>query len=389
MRHDWRINFAGIRASRGLLRTWAGAALAVAMVGCGSDASDGASDTTTTDTAQPSDNGTDTSSAGDTSNEDTAPEVEVAADPDGTKYPIAATTGVIDGTFTNRPAAAFDGERDQAAASASTTDLYDNLDNTPLLYKEFDCETALRRVEVHPSTEGHLLYHATNYPNGGTGTVTVVGRRADIDYWYTVATKPFAATGPVVFGPEDLGNVGNYVAYGVTFAKDEPLGGELRVAEVALFGYCAGPPQAIAWQTTDWLCTGVECASATNEGGLEERTVTCARSSGGYAHPDLCDGEAPADEGETCSLACPYSLTYIGPRGFTYDHGSGWLHEGWVDRRAGPLPSDVEFGTTVEAIAGKPCSVLTTDARAFFVGISCVESQAEGEETLYCAFRCE
>lgn len=370
MRYDWR--------------SWAGAALAVSLVGCGSDATDGASDTTATDTAQVSDNGTDTNTA-----TDTGPEVEVESDPDGTKYPIATGTGVIDGTFANRPEAAFDGERDQAAAGSSTTDIYDNLDATPLLYKEFDCETALRRVEVHPSTEGHLLYHPTNYPNGGTGTVTVVGRRADIDFWYTVASKPFDATGAVVFGPEDLNNASDYVAYGVTFEKAEPLGGELRVAELALFGYCAGPPQTIAWQTTDWLCTGVECVSATNAGGLETRTVTCARDSGGFAHPDLCDGEEPADEGEACSLACPYSLTYIGPRGFTYDHGSGWLHEGRPGHRAGPLPSEVEYGTTVDAIEGKPCSVLTTDARVFFVGISCIESQAEGEETMYCAFRCE
>lgn len=366
MRYDWRI--------------WAGSALAATVFGCGADATDGTSDTTATDTAQTADNGTDTN---------TAPEVEVQSDPDGTRYPIAPGTGVIDGTFTKRPEAAFDGDRDQTAENASTTDLYDNLDNTPLLYKEFDCETALRRVEVHPSTEGHLLYHATNYPNGGTGTVTVVGRRADIDYWYTVASKPFAATGPVVFGPEDLGEVSDYVAYGVTFDKDEPLGGELRVAELALFGYCAAPNDTIAWQATDWLCTGVECVSETNEGGLETRTVTCARESGGFAHPDLCEGDAPASEGETCSLACPHSLVYIGPRGFTYDHGSGWLHEGRPGFRAGPLPSEVEFATTVDAIAGKPCSVLTTDARVFFVAISCVESLAAGEETLYCAFRCE
>ena len=366
------------------LRGIGGAVLVVVMTACGSDSTPGGA-TDATDSGGGGDSGIDTSEQG----ADTAPEVEVESDPEGTKYPIAAATGVTDGTFTTRPEAAFDGMVDQANASSATTEIYENLDEDPLLYREFDCETRLRRVEVHPPTEGHLLHHPTNYPEGSTGTVEVVGRRADIDYWYTIMSKPFAASGPVIFGPDELGNAANYVAYGVRFTKDEPLIGNLHVAELALFGYCAGPTHTIAWETTDWLCTGVECVAASNQGGQQERTVTCARDAGGYAHPDFCEGEEPASEGEACSLECPHTLRYIGPRGFTYDNGSGWLHEGGPAFRAGPLPSEVEFGTTVDAIAGKPCSIPTQDARTFFVGISCVESQAEGEETLYCAFRCE
>jgi len=358
--------------------------VAAVMAACGSDTTPGgATDTTPNDVG--GDNGVDTSPP----DQDTGSGADVASDPDGTRYPIAAATGVGDGTFETRKEAAFDGVVDQPTASSATTEIYENIEAPPLLYKEFDCETRLRRIEVHPPTGGHLLHHPTNYPDGGTGTVEVVGRRADSEFWNTLASKPYAATGPVVFGPDELANAGDYVAYGVRFTKDEPLIGNLNVAEVALFGYCAGPSHTIAWETTDWLCVGVECVAASNPGGLQERTVTCARDAGGFAHPDFCEGEAPASEGEACNLECPYSLVYIGPRAFTYEHSSGWLHEGNPERRAGPLPSEVEFGTTVDAIAGKPCSVLTEDARAFFVGISCVESQAEGEETLYCAFRCE
>ena len=310
---------------------------------------------------------------------------DIVADDDGTRYPIPTTSGVVDGTFETDVAAAFDGD----LVSLATTSIYENLSQPPLLYKEFDCETRLRRLEVHPPSHGHLLYHATNFPQGTTGTATVVGRRADSTHWYNVASKPFVASGSVVFLPEELGQASQYVAYGVTFAKDEPLIADVQVAEVTFFGYCASPTHQIAWSTTDWLCTGVECVAASNVGGLEKRTVTCARDAGGTAHPDLCEGAAPPSEGESCSLECGYELVYVGPRAFTYSDGSGWLHEGRPGQRAGPLPSDVEFGQNVDAIAGKPCSVLTTNAAAYFVGISCVESQVEGEETLYCAFRCE
>lgn len=366
------------------LRGFGGAALVVVVAACGSDTTPGgATDTNANDIG--GDTGVDTSPP----DQDTGSGADVATDPDGTRYPIAATTGVIDGTFETRKEAAFNGVVDEALASAATTEIYENIEAPPLLYKEFDCETRLRRVEVHPPTGGHLLHHPTNYPNGGTGTVEVVGRRAESDFWYNLTSKPYAATGPVIFGPDELGNSADYVAYGVRFTKDEPLIGSLHVAEVSLFGYCAGPNHTIAWETTDWLCVGVECVAASNPGGLEERTVTCARDAGGFAHPDYCEGEEPASDGEPCNLECPHSLVYVGPRGFTYDNGSGWLHEGGSAFRAGPLPSEVEFGTTVDAIAGKPCSILTEDPRTFFVGISCVESPEGAAETLYCAFRCE
>jgi len=79
----------------------------------------------------------------------------------------------------------------------------------------------------------------------------------------------------------------------------------------------------------------------------------------------------------------------VGPRPFTYSNDSGWLHEGRAGHRAGPLPHGVTHGATVEAIEGKPCSVLSENPETYFVGISCAEEVEEGEETLYCGFRCE
>ncbi|TXD36732.1 hypothetical protein FRC98_12970 [Lujinxingia vulgaris] len=320
---------------------------------------------------------------------DPEPDTDPEPDPDGTLYPLGPEFGVVDGRFDERLEAAFDGQIDQGVDAAAITPIYENLDDDPLLYKEFRCETRLRRLEVHAPEDGFFIYDETNFPAGGSGTVQVVGRRADNTHWYGVTSKPFDAESPVVFTPEELSNARDYVAYGVTFASDSPLVGEVQVAEVSLFGYCATPEHEIAWEATEWLCTGVECVNETNPGGVATRTVTCARDAGGFAHPEFCEGEEPASQGESCELRCPYTLTHVGGRPFTYSNESGWLHEGNVERRAGPLPSNVEHGTTVEAIEGKPCSILTENPLAYYVGISCTVPVEEGEERLYCAFRCE
>ena len=312
---------------------------------------------------------------------------DATPDPEGTRYPIASSVGVVDGTFETNLSAAFDGQTDQTAAASAETPIFENIDDAPLLYREFNCELRLRRVEVHPPSDSYFLHDPTNYPQGGAGTVTVVGRRADIDYWYTIATKSYGTDGPVIFGPDDVNNASDYVAYGVTFTSAEPLVGTVQVAEVALFGYCATPDHTIAWSTTEWLCTGVECVTASNAGGTQTRAVTCARDTGGYANSAMCAGDEPLSEGEGCSLECSHELVYVGARPFTYDNGSGWLHEGLVTRRAGPLPSEVSFGTTVAAIEGKPCSIPTVTPNTYFVGLSCLEEL--GSETQYCAFRCE
>ncbi|RDV37612.1 hypothetical protein DV096_14000 [Bradymonadaceae bacterium TMQ3] len=317
------------------------------------------------------------------------PDPDPEPDPDGTLYPLGPEVGVVDGRFDERLEAAFDGQIDQGVDASAITPIYEDLDDDPLLYKEFRCETRLRRLEVHAPEDGFFMYDATNFPEGGSGTVQVVGRRANSTHWHDVASKAFDAQSPVVFTPEELSNARNFVAYGVTFSSESPLVGEVQVAEVSLFGYCASPEHEIAWETTDWRCAGVECVEETNVGGTESRMVTCARDAGGFAHPDLCEGEEPASQGESCELSCPYTLTHIGPRPFDYDNESGWLHEGNAERRAGPLPSSVEFGTTVEAIEGKPCSILTENPLAYFVGMSCRVPVEEGEEALYCAFRCE
>src|SRR5690554_6479609 len=321
---------------------------------------------------------------------DVEPEPDPELDPEGTLYPIDSGLGVIDGRFEERPEAAFDGEIDQGVDAAAITPIFESLSEAPLLYKEFNCPTRLRRVEVHAPTDNFLIYDETNYPEGSSGEISVVGRRADSDYWYPVARKRFdAAASSVVFTPEELAGAREYVAYGVTFASDSPLLGQVQVAEVSLFGFCSGPVHEIAWNATEWQCTGVECVEESNPGGSATRTVTCARDAGGFAHPDFCEGEMPASEGESCELTCSHELVYVGPRPFTYSNGSGWLHEGGSVQRAGPLPHNVAFSTTVEAIEGKPCSILTETPQTYFVGISCAEEVEEGGETLYCGFRCE
>lgn len=367
------------RVARGSMVGWTTAMAVLMGAGCGDDATPG-------DLADVADalDATDTNTAPDTTGDTTTE--DASTDPDGTRYPLAPSVGFAAGGFETNLAAAFDGDTDQTAAQSAQASIYENIEAPPRLFKEFDCEMHLRRAEVHPPSDSFLLYHATNYAQGGTGKVNLVGRRADSSYWYPIATKAFAKTGAVVFAPDELPNLGDYIAYGVTFTSDEPLIGTLQVAEVSLFGYCAGPTQTIAWSSTPWLCTGVECVAATNPGGTETRTVTCARSSGGDALEAMCEGDKPASEGGTCALACAYALKYVGMKPFTYDQSSGWLHEGNVERRAGPLPHEVAFGTTVDAIEGKPCSIETTNPATYFVGISCT---VEGDTTNYCAFRCE
>lgn len=292
--------------------------------------------------------------------------------------------GIDDGSFESNMAAAFDGVIEQTAAESARTPIYRNLDDEPLLYREYRCELALQRVEVHPPSDGYFLHDANNYPTGGTGTVELVGRRADSTSWSRLRSRPFGTSGPVVFDAETIGNRSDYVAYGVRFVSDQPQMGTLHVAEVVLQGYCASPVAEIAWTTGDWLCHDVECAAASNPGGTSRRSVSCSRSTGGSAHEALCTEEKPIAVDGSCALSCPHTLRYIGPRAFTYDNGSGWLHEGNVSRRAGPLPQAVENGATRAAIEGKPCSIPTTTADTYFVGISC--NEADG---LYCAFRCE
>lgn len=289
-----------------------------------------------------------------------------------------------DGSFESSMEAAFDGVVDQTSAQSATTPIYQNLDDEPLLFREYRCEVALQRVEVHPPSDGYFLHDANNYPTGGTGTVELVGRRASSSSWSRLRSLPFGTSGPVVFDAETIGNRSDYVAYGVRFVSDQPQMGTLRVAEVVFQGYCASPVAEIAWTTGDWLCHDVECTAANNPGGTSRRSVSCTRSTGGTAHEALCTEEKPTAVDGACALSCPHTLRYIGARDFTYDNGSGWLHEGRVGHRAGPLPSAVENGATRSAIEGKPCSVPTANAGTYFVGMSCRE-----ENSLYCAFRCE
>lgn len=292
------------------------------------------------------------------------------------------------GTFETQLEAAFDGVTDQTASQAARAALYENLDEPPLLFREYGCERTLTSLVVHPPSDGPFLHDPTHYPNGGLGTVTVVGRRAGSSSWTKLLQLPFDPdSGPIAFDPVELAKSTTYVAYGVRFASDQPQPSTIRVAEVEMTGYCAGPTAQIEWSTSDWVCSGVECLAESNPGGVLRRSVACARSTGGTASEAMCAGEKPAASGDTCTLSCAHHLVYIGARPFTYDNGSGWLHEGGPTQRTGPLPHAVEHGTTRQAIEGKPCSIRTENPSAYFVGISCQEPSDAG--AMYCAFRCE
>jgi hypothetical protein len=310
-------------------------------------------------------------------------EGEGAFDPDGTAFPLAGV-GFASGAFVDRLEAAFDGVTDQATAASASTPIYLNLQERPLLFREFDCELALRRVVVHAPTDAGFLTGAEGATN--TGTVHVVGRRPDNTSMQTISSLPISAgnDAEIVFDLAQLGAPTTFVAYGVLFEADDPRVGTVQVAEVELFGFCAAPSATISWQATPFICSDVDCTAAENPGGIERRTVTCARTTGGTANEAMCEGEKPNNVGDVCALNCPYALTFVGLRDFSYNNGSGWLHEGNATQRAGPLPSAVEFGTSVEVIEGQPCSIQTTDPLTSFSAISC---QPDG--ALYCAFRCE
>ncbi|RAL20683.1 hypothetical protein DL240_15305 [Lujinxingia litoralis] len=355
-------------------------------VGGGEDA-DGGEDV---DAGEDADGGEDVDAGEDA---DGGEDVDAGEDADAgdedSEFLLGPEVGVSDGTFDTRLSAAFDGVVSQPPSESAWTAIYENLDKEPLLYKEFRCEMRLQGVEVHPPTDSFLLYDEVSFPQGGSGQAVLVGRKAASSFWYTLATRPFEAQGPVVFSPEELPTASDYVAYGVIFEADSPLVARVQVAEVRFWGYCASPEHEIAWHTTPWQCTGVVCEDTVNPGGTGERQVRCQRDTGDRAHPDFCEEEMPATTGQSCVLSCPYELVYVGARPFTYDNQSGWLHEGISSSRTGPLPGSVSQATTREEIEGKPCSVLAEDPLAYFVGLRCREETPEGEAQLYCAFRCE
>jgi hypothetical protein len=301
--------------------------------------------------------------------------------------PIPAIEGILITTFSTTPAAAFDGETEQSGSEAASTPLYFASPTDLWIGKDWRCPVQIRKVEVHEPSDGSFITDERNYPEGGPGTAYLLGRRAGQTTWTTIASVPFEASNPskkIVFTTEQLDEAGgSYVTHAVSFTPEGLSPGTLQVAEIVFYGGCSGPESVIDWAISDWSCTDVTCVLAENHGGLNQRTVNCLRDGVHAANEELCPQPKPATTGTQCSLSCPYQLVYIGNRPFTYANDSGWLHEGSLTRRAGPLPSSTHSGTTVEAIAGKPCSIETTTPSTYFVGISCTSG---GD---YCAFRCQ
>ncbi|MFW6067602.1 MAG: hypothetical protein ACOC97_04630 [Myxococcota bacterium] len=351
-----------------------GIAVAVAMAGCGSDgevAHDGggtpdgrAPDTGTPDTGTP-DGG----------------QLGSITDPDR-----SASVGGFAADEGGEPEAAYDGIIDQGAAD-SDSETVEYGDGSPMLAREWRCMVRLERVAVHGPSDGPL------FEGGETGRVLLFGYELEEADWTLLAEKPVGGESPsvpIIFDESDLPAVA-FRGHGVAFVPDEPVtdGGTVesetavRIAEVIFHGECVGEESVLEWTVGEWECHGVECVEVENDGGVPRRTVRCERDRTWPAAEALCPSPKPATEGESCTLECPYELIYVGDRSFTYSNGSGWLHEGGVGHRAGPLPTTTTHGSTVEAIEGKPCSILTTNPLTYFAGISC-----SPEQGIYCAFQC-
>lgn len=285
----------------------------------------------------------------------------------------------------DNPDAPFDTIVTQAAAISGREDVSHG-STTEYLAREWKCYVPIQRIEVHGPSDGPF------FSGGETGEVVVYGLELDHREWIEIARKPITVgspSAPVVFEQSDLPSTA-YVGHAVALIADAPIidGGAVpgsttaRVAEVIFQGDCSGAESVFAWDVSDWECP-VQCVAAMNP-GTEERSVRCRRDSTDAANEAFCPSPKPDEIGGACSYDCPYVLSYIGDRDFTYSNGSGWLHEGNQTRRAGDLPHDVEHGSTVGEIEGQPCAILTTDPLTYFTGISCDEPAA-GD---YCAFQC-
>jgi hypothetical protein len=347
-------------------------------------------------------------SVGDTTDEDSTPDTDAEDEPDVEEPPLytgavtdpansANISDFIDDEDVEderaaNPDAAFDGVVGELSADSSWTRVWYG-EESGHLGREWRCSVQLSRVEVH-APDGGLLF-----ASGETGRITLYGYNhdsgegditEDFDNSSVLAVKYVTGDtppNPIVFDVDDLPAAG-YVAHSVAFEVDLPDGSiheitRVRVSEVVFRGECTTEEEdEIDWSTTEWTCPA-ECVAAVNN-STQTRSVWCERNGENQAHEDLCPAEKPVSEGEACVYECPYVLVYVGDYGFTYANDSGWLHEGNQTRRAGPLPHAVEHGSSVGAIEGKPCSILTTNPETRFVGISC----SGGAASTYCAFQC-
>lgn len=299
--------------------------------------------------------------------------------------------------------ALFDGNIDQSTAEVAwSREWYDEW--TARIGREWRCSVRLDRVELYPPTDAGFFEH------GETGSVELIGyvpegngggaeRASEMEYDrdYTLAIKyvrDSSSTEPLVFDASDL-PLASYYAHAVRLRADEPAGSAeppearideeegdwdttVRIAEVVFRGECVGEESVIEWDVSEWTCP-VTCEEASNE-GVQSRSVVCRRDDNWEAHPDLCEGEEPAEAGEACVLECPYVLEHVGYGPYTTANDSGWLHRG----TAGPLPSSTAYATAVEDIEGKPCSVLTVNPLSWLFAPSC----RNPDTSQHCAFQC-
>ncbi len=346
---------------------------------------------------------TNTNTSPDTSTSpDTATATDTNTDPgedlDGTKYPIPGSSGFIHGAF-ERKEAAFDGISQQTTNESARISLLVGARKDFLIGTEWDCAMRVRRIDIIAPINTPFISNTNSQTlQGKPGTVFLMGKpQGASNTWKEIASKQVTAdSSTITFLPDELAHLTPQIALGVAF--DQDVSGRAHIAEIQSYGYCTTTPTPIQWQPSEWWCSA-QCQQPQANAGEHTRRVTCQRDNQHPTDEVICTAKQPKPTtvGGPCQLNCPHSLKFIGYRTFTYSNGSGWLHEGnpgSASIRVGPVPSAVQHGTTLEAIQGKPCSVLTpaSEPERYFLGISCTQKDGNGAPITpisYCAFRCE
>lgn len=299
---------------------------------------------------------------------------------DGGVGPFPASGALVHRHDFTRPEAAFDGNADQSVAEGADGAQSAGPIGPAALGQDWNCAATLQGLTVVGPTDGPIF-------NVGSGTIAVYGRRAGVDRPTLLATQDIEESPEggtvVVFEGSDFTTTEPFTRHTVWFSGAT---NRVRVAEIIMDAECSDGGDVFAWQITPGRCIA-RCEERENRGQLQGQQSECLRNGEHPALEEHC-GERPPEDGGACILECPYDLSYIGPRTFTYDNGSGWLHEGVSLGRAGPLPLPVANADSREAIEGRPCSIETIDPETYFTAVNCIEGMM-GPDALHCAFRCE
>ncbi len=305
-------------------------------------------------------------------------EPAVFCDHDGAEIPVVMSEfgGVLFSNITDADSA-FDDDPE----TSTSVNGFIGIPFWVALGKEWPCPMRIQHI-VLEGPEGGSFLSSPDGPEAGEIEVRALPANGDNAITLmSVDISDESPSEPIHIDLRDDDLAGPFIGHRLHFDTDGPFQTTLQITGMRFYGECMGPESVFEWETGDWQCTDAVCDEVENDGTLT-RDVTCWRDGELPASHGLCPLPAPADEDGECTFECPFELSFIGYRPFTYANDSGWLHEGNLTRRAGPLPSSTSFGNDPESNDGRPCSIETTQDLTYFVGISCT---ADGD---YCAFRC-